>query len=119
MSWGPIFVVVLVVAALLLLKRLSFLGAQAAREHLARGALIIDVRSREEFESGHLARAVNIPLGELGERVPALVKDRSQVLLVHCLSGGRSGVARIQLKRLGYPNVFNLGSYGRARRIAV
>jgi rhodanese-related sulfurtransferase len=45
------------------------------------------------------------------------VKDQNQVLLVHCLSGGRSGLAKQQLKGMGYPNVFNLGSLSRTRMI--
>jgi len=38
-------------------------------------------------------------------------------LLLHCLSGGRSGIARGQLRSLGYPNAFNLGSFARAEKI--
>jgi len=66
---------------------------------------------------GHVPNAVNIPLGELRESLPRRVKDKSQVLLLHCLSGGRSGIAKQQIKGMGYQNVFNLGSYGRARQI--
>ncbi len=56
-------------------------------------------------------RAVNIPLGESREILPRQVKDKSQVLLLHCLSGGYSGIAKHQIKGLGYQKVFNLGSY--------
>jgi len=45
------------------------------------------------------------------------VPDKNQVLLLHCLSGTRSGIAKRQLKSMGYQNVFNLGSYGRAGKI--
>jgi phage shock protein E len=100
------------------LKRLAFISAEAARKHLARGAWVIDVRSPEEFRGGHLPMAVNIPLGELRESLPRLVKDKGRVLLLHCLSGGRSGIAKQQLKSWGYTNVFNLGSLARARKIA-
>ena len=90
---------------------------EVARKHLAAGALVIDVRSPEEFRSGHVPGAINIPLGELRESLPGRVTDKNQVLLLHCLSGGRSGIARRQLRSLGYPNVFNLGSYARAERV--
>lgn len=103
--------------ALFALKRMSFVSAEVARKHLAGGALVIDVRSPEEFRSGHVANAVNIPLGELRESLPRRVKDKSQVLLLHCLSGTRSGIAKQELRGLGYTNVFNLGSYGRAKQI--
>jgi phage shock protein E len=79
--------------------------------------LIIDVRSPEEFQSNHLAKAINIPLRDLRDTLPSRVKDKSQVLLLHCLSGGRSGIARHKLKSMGYPKVFNLGSLARARKI--
>lgn len=82
------------------------------------GALVIDVRSPEEFRSGHVPNVVNIPLGELRESLPRRVKDKRQVLLLHCLSGGRSGIVQQPAKRMGYRNVFNLGSCERAERIA-
>jgi rhodanese-related sulfurtransferase len=47
------------------------------------------------------------------------VKDKNQVLLLHCQSGMRSGVAKSRFKGLGYPNVFNLGSYARASHIVI
>ena len=117
MDWKIAIIVAGVVVAFLALKRMSFVSAEVARRHLAAGALVIDVRSLDEFRGGHLHNAVNIPLGELQERVPLLVKDKNQVLLLHCLSGGRSAIARQQLKRMGYANAFNLGSYNRASRI--
>jgi rhodanese-related sulfurtransferase len=45
------------------------------------------------------------------------VQDKNQVLLLHCQSGMRSGVASKRLKRLGYAKAFNLGSYSRAARL--
>jgi phage shock protein E len=117
MNWTWILIVGGVMAALFLLKRMSFVSAEVARQYLRQGALVIDVRSPEEFRSGHVTNAVNIPLGELGESLPRRVKDKTQVLLLHCRSGGRSAMAKSKLKRLGYANAFNLGSYGRARQI--
>jgi len=117
MNWIIAIVIGVVCVALFALKRMSFVSAEVARKHLAEGALVIDVRSPEEFRSGHVANALNIPLAELRESLPRHVTDKRQVLLLHCLSGGRSGMAKQQLKGLGYQNVFNLGSYGRARQI--
>jgi phage shock protein E len=116
MNW-VILIVAIVVVAVLLIKRMSFVSEEIARQHLANGAIVIDVRSPEEFASGNVRGAINIPLGELKDEIPGRVKDKNQVLLVHCLSGGRSGIAQQQLKGLGYPNVFNLGSLARARSI--
>lgn len=117
MDWNILIIVVVLVLAFFALKRSSFIPVETGRKHLSAGALVIDVRSTDEFRSGHVANAVNVPLGELRKRVPQLVKDRNQVLLLHCLSGGRSAIATYQLKRMGYVNVFNLGSFHRAEQI--
>jgi len=117
MDWTFVIIVVSAGAALLLIKRLSFVSAALARQHLARGALIIDVRTAEEYRRDRVPGAINIPLGELRERLPQQVKEPDRVILVHCLSGGRSAIARRQLKALGYQQTFNLGSLGRAQQI--
>ena len=117
MDWTIALLAVAVIAAFFLLNRMSFVSAETARQQLTNGALVIDVRSAEEYRSSKVRGAINIPLGELRERLPQQVKDKNQPLLVHCLSGGRSAIAQRQLKGLGYANVFNLGSLGRAQQI--
>jgi phage shock protein E len=106
-----------VVAAFLLLKRLTLVGPAAARDWLNKGALVIDVRSEGEFQERHLPGAINIPLGQLREEIGRRAPDKEQPLLLHCLSGARSGMGRRILKHAGYSHVFNLGSHGRAARI--
>ena len=105
------------VVAFLLLKRLSLVTPATAREWLNKGALVIDVRSEGEFQERHLPRAINIPLGSLGDEIARRAPDKEQAILLHCLSGTRSGMAKARLKQMGYRNVFNLGSYGRAAGI--
>lgn len=117
MDWTIVIIAVAVLAGFYLLKRMSFVSEETARQHLANGALVIDVRSPEEFQSGCVPNAINIPLGELREQLPAQVKDKNQVLLLHCLSGGRSGIAQQQARAMGYANTFNLGSLSRAQEI--
>ncbi len=117
MSWSSILIIGLVLAVFLGLKRLGLVSVGTARKHLEEGALVVDVRSAQEFQAGHLPMTVNIPLGELQTSLPRRVSDKNQVLLLHCLSGTRSGIARRALKAMGYANVFNLGSYGRAKSI--
>ena len=75
------------------------------------GAFVIDVRSQEEFQTGHLPQAVNIPHDQIAERlleVPA-AKDRS--IVVYCKSGRRAGIAKTVLESKGYTNVTNAGGY--------
>jgi len=118
MSWSTTLILGLVPAAFFGLKRLGLISTEAARTHLKRGALVVDVRSAEEFKAGHLPNVVNIPLGELQNTLPRRVADKNRVLLLRCLSGTRSGIARRKLRDMGYQNVFNLGSLARARKIS-
>lgn len=106
-----------VVVAVFAIKRAFFVSSDVALKHLRNGALLVDVRTVEEYRSGHLAGAVNIPLDTLRQVLPHRVKDKRQAVLLHCLSGTRSGMARRWLKTMGYENVFNLGSFGRAEQI--
>jgi phage shock protein E len=100
-----------------LVKRGGQISAQQAAELLAKGALIIDVRSPQEFASGSLPKAQNLPLDQIKDRIPSVAPDKNQPILLHCLSGTRSGMAKSRLQGLGYTNVHNLGSYSRASSI--
>jgi phage shock protein E len=117
MNWRILIIISVVAVVFIGLKRTGLVSARAAREYLKNGALVIDVRTVGEFNSGHLPNAINIPLDEIETVLPGRVKDKNQVLLLHCQSGMRSGMAKGKLKRLGYANVFNLGSLARARSI--
>ena len=117
MTWTSVLIVVALLAILLLLKNGGQISTKDARQYLRTGAVVIDVRSAGEFTAGHLAKAINIPLSEIETVIARKVKDKNQVLLLHCQSGGRSGEARRKLKALGYEHAFNLGSYGRAAEI--
>jgi len=117
MNWTLLTIVAAVLIGLYLLKRTSFVPAETARALLRQGALVVDVRSPDEFESAHLPSAVNLPLGGLKDEASRRFPDKSRVLLLHCLSGARSGIAKQQLKAMGYTQAFNLGSYGRAGKL--
>ena len=117
MNWITILIVVAAIALLLTLSKAGQISAKDATGYLKNGALVIDVRTAGEFNSGHLTNAINIPLDQIATAVPERVKDKSQVLLLHCASGMRSGMAQKKLNSLGYTNAFNLGSYGRAKSI--
>jgi phage shock protein E len=106
-----------VIGIFLVFKKLGQISAREAQQYLKSGAMVIDVRSPGEFKSGHLPKAINIPLDEIEIALPRRVTDKQQVLLLHCLSGTRSGMAKGRLKRLGYANAFNLGSLNRAHAI--
>ena len=71
-------------------------------------ALLVDVRTPEEYAEGHIPGSVNIPLAALPARMDEL-GELDRPLFVHCLSGGRSGQAVMFLKREGFTNVKNIG----------
>ena len=72
------------------------------------GAILLDVRTPEEYKEGHIPGSVSIPLAALPARYNELGAPDTP-LFVHCLSGGRSGQAVSFLKRAGYTNVRNIG----------
>ena len=117
MSLVTWIVIIGAVVVFLLVKRLSMVSPATARDWLNKGALVVDVRSEGEFQARHLPRAINLPLDRIGAEIGPRAPDKEQGILLHCLSGTRSGMAQAQLKRMGYHHVFNLGSYGRAEKI--
>jgi phage shock protein E len=117
MDYKTLLIVIAALAALILWKKLSQISAETAQKYLKEGALVIDVRSSEEYRSSHFSQAVNVPLDQLEEKIPLLENNKSRVLLLHCLSGTRSGIAQQKLRAMGYLNAFNLGSFERAKSI--
>ncbi len=117
MNWISLLILTAAVVIVFVMKRAGQIPVRDALSHLKNGALIIDVRSPGEFNSGHLPAAINLPLDEIETALPGRVTDKHQVLLLHCASGMRSGVARQKLQAAGYTRVFNLGGYGRAESI--
>ena len=71
----------------------------------------IDVRSAEEFNSGHLQDAVNIPHDKIIEGVKAIGSDKDAPINLYCRSGRRAEAALTELKNAGYTNVTNHGGY--------
>ena len=116
-NWYIIFLAAVILAIFLALKRLGLISRRAALQHLQDGAVVVDVRTTREFQSHHLPVAINIPLDQLHHLATQQYPDKTRVLLLHCLSGTRSAMARRTLRQMGYSNVYNLVSYGRARRI--
>lgn len=117
MNWSTVAILLAVLIVFFLIRRMSLISPVAAKEAFANGAVVIDVRSPSEYGSGHLQGTVNIPLGELSARIGTVCPDKNRVILLHCLSGGRSSMATGILKSLGYANAHNLGSYSRAEGI--
>ena len=109
MDWTTLLIIIVAIVGVILWKRMSLISIGMARKHLREGAIVLDVRSADEFKADHLPNSINIPLGEVN-RVPDRVNNKNTVLLLHCLSGARSGMAVGKIKAMGYSQVFNMGS---------
>jgi rhodanese-related sulfurtransferase len=112
-AWTWIVPLALVVAWLAL-TRLGKISAATARELVAAGAELIDVRTRGEYASGHLAGAKNVPLDEVPSQARSLA-ETGKPLVVYCQSGMRSARAKHLLRAAGAREVYDLGAMGRWR----
>jgi rhodanese-related sulfurtransferase len=68
--------------------------------------VLIDVRTAREFKSGHIPRAKNIALKDIGAKLQEIPEDKPVILV--CQTGGRSSAATRTLMQAGYENVINL-----------
>ena len=91
------------------------LDIPTARGYLQAGAVLVDVRGRDEFDSGHLPGAINLPLDEIDQHGSSL---DGRIALLYCTSGTRSQIAKQRLMQLGIPNVYDIGAFLRAKTIS-
>lgn len=93
------------------LKTLFGMGPKVDYGQLIKnGAIILDVRTKGEYTGGHVKGSINIPLDQLGGQL-AKLKNKDQAIITCCASGMRSASAKGILKRAGYQQVHNGGSW--------
>lgn len=85
--------------------------AAQAYERMQSGdpVVIVDVRTKEEYDAGYIPGAVLIPNEEIGEEKPELLPVEDAEILVYCRSGNRSAKAAVKLEKLGYTNISDFG----------
>ncbi len=71
--------------------------------------VILDVRTKGEYDSGHIEGAILIPDYEVGTKAESVLSDKDELILVYCRSGNRSKNAASELAALGYTNVKEFG----------
>ena len=82
---------------------------QGVKEYTATpGAVLLDVRTSEEYRGGHIPGSKNVPLQAIDE-VASIAENKDTTLFVYCYSGARSRQATGLLQRMGYTNVNNIG----------
>ncbi len=90
-------------------KTYKTISATEAKSMMNKEAIILDVRTKAEYEIVHITNAINIPLDTIDENVSEILKDKNQTILVYCQSGNRSKQASQKLVDLGYTSVYNFG----------
>ena len=73
------------------------------------GYIILDVRTQEEYDQGHIPGAIVISHEEIAEKAEDVLTDKDQLILVYCRSGRRSKLAAEALVELGYTNIKEFG----------
>ncbi len=82
-------------------------AAKKAWPMIESGALLVDVRSKEEFDEGHLDGAINIEWDKTDELMAAIGDDKQRQVVFYCRSGTRAGKSIVELNSKGYTNIFN------------
>ena len=73
------------------------------------GYIILDVRTQEEYDQGHIPGAIVISHEKIAEKAEDVLTDKDQLILVYCRSGRRSKIAAEALVELGYTNIKEFG----------
>jgi phage shock protein E len=95
-----------------MMKKLLMLWVMLCGFHVqAESTYWIDVRTAVEHSMGHLEGSVNIPHGDIVEKIAAIIQDKNAEIHLYCRSGGRADKALRALEGLGYTNVVNEGGY--------
>ena len=84
-------------------------GQARVKQLIENGALVGDVRTQQEYDSGHFPNALHIPVAAIPQRLDEFGTDKDRPIVLYCLSGARSGQAKAFLEAKGYRNVVNAG----------
>ena len=87
------------------------ISAQQAKEMMDSGDpyVLLDVRTQEEFDGGHIKNAILLPDYEIEEKAESIIIGKNQIILVYCRTGVRSEIASKKLIEMGYANVYDFG----------
>lgn len=85
------------------------ISAEEAYEMMISQEIVVDVRTREEYDGGHIENAVLVPNESIGSKMPETMPDKEVTLLIYCRSGRRSKDAAQKLLALGYQSVYDFG----------
>ena len=89
--------------------------AEKAWPMIENGALLVDVRSKEEFAEGHVDGAVNIPWDQTDALLFAIGNDKQRQVVFYCRSGNRAGKATTEMESRAYTQIFNATGFSALR----
>lgn len=107
------------ICVLLVLMGCTYYGSEAAIKKIdsdealnlmEEGAVLLDVRMKSEYLKGHIEGSILLTLDEIETAVADVIPDQDRAIIVYCRSGNRSSTAAKTLIKLGYKNVYDLGS---------
>ena len=75
------------------------------------GSVLVDVRTTEEFESGHIVGALHLPVNNIGDMAERYLPQKDNVIILYCRSGARADKAKSILLQMGYTKVHNMGAF--------
>ncbi len=99
----------------IIFSTLFFIGCSTEENIENNDYIIIDVRTSEEFEEGHISDALNISHDVIRDEISSYVPDKNEKIYLYCRSGNRSSTALKILNELGYDNVIDLGGFEDAK----
>ena len=70
-------------------------------------AIVIDVRTKDEYMYNHLDGAINIPMQDIDAEIEKFIKNKNDLIILYCEYGGRSKKVMNKLQKMGYENVYN------------
>src|SRR5437867_3033600 len=100
-------------------KNITEISPQDAAAKLkSGGAVIVDVRDKDEWDEGHIAGATHMSRGTIELDIEEKVPDPNALVICHCGGGGRSALAAESLQKMGYKNVRSMAGGFKARKAA-
>ena len=84
-------------------------ATQINSELVTKQAVLLDVRTPDEYRSGHVDNALLAPHDSISQTITGIAPDKNQIIYLYCRSGHRAGIALNTLKTMGYTRVVNLG----------
>jgi rhodanese-related sulfurtransferase len=105
---------IIVAAIVISITGVSCLNKKSFEKYFALGpdqAIVVDVRTAQEYNAGHYSTAINIPHLEIGNHLAELEPFKQKPVILYCHSGNRASIAAKVLKQNGFINVINAGGY--------